>query len=84
MANSLIDEFGRGWRITLFGINFFDVKDIAGNVLEVESTAYINGADVGNQNYALVGDKMRLIRLEEQQRALRSNIYSPESHHWYY
>ena len=73
-------EFGAGWRITLFGINFVHVKDIRGNVLEVESAAHINGADVGGQYYALVGDKMRLIRLEDSNGALRSNIYTSPNH----
>ena len=73
-------EFPAGWRIMLSGIKFVHVKDIGGDVLEVESGASINGADVGRQYYALVGDKMRLIRLEDSKRALRPNTYRSPNH----
>lgn len=73
-------EFGAGWRITLYGMKFIRVKDISGDVLEVKSGPFINGADVGNQYYAVVGDKMRLIRLEDSTKALRPNIYRSPNH----
>ena len=72
-------EFGAGWRIMLFGIRFIYVKE-AGDVLEVESSPNFNGADVGRQYYALVRDKMRLIRLEDSKGKLRVNTYSSPNH----
>ena len=73
-------DFGAGWRIALRGIQFIQVKDIAKDILEVESSAFINGADVAKQYYALVGDKMRLIRLEDSTGRLRHNIYGSPNH----
>lgn len=73
-------EFGAGWRIGLTEIRFIQVKDIRGEVLEVESYPGIGGADVARQYYALVGDKMRLIRLEDSNGALTPNRYSTPNH----
>ena len=73
-------EFGAGWRIFLTDIRFIYVKDIEGVVLEVESHRAINGADVAKQYYAFVGDKMRLIRLEDSTGALTPNYYSTPNH----
>ena len=72
--------FDTGWRIGLSDIRFIQVKDIKGEVLEVESHPAINGADIARQYYALVGDKMRLIRLEDSARALTPNAYSFPNH----
>ena len=73
-------EFGAGWRIALSEIRFVQVKDIKGEVLEVESHAMINGADVARQYYALVGDQMRLIRLEDSTGVLVPNRYGTPNH----
>lgn len=72
-------EFGAGWRIMLFGIRFIQVKE-AGEVLEVKSSPSINGADVSTQYYAVVGDKMRLIRLEDSKKRLVQNNYRSPNH----
>ncbi|HEX7334079.1 MAG TPA: hypothetical protein VF290_21415 [Pyrinomonadaceae bacterium] len=68
-------EFRSGWRIDLGEIRFIHVQGIRGEVLEVESYPVINGADIARQYYALVGDKMRLIRLEDSAQALTPNTY---------
>jgi hypothetical protein len=73
-------EFAAGWRIHLTEIRFVQVKDISGDILEVESYQSIGGADVAWQYYALVGDEMRLIRLEDSSRALTPNRYSTPNH----
>jgi len=69
-------EFGAGWRLFLSNIRFTQVEGIAGEVLEVESTPAINGADIAKQYYALVGDQMRLIRLEDSSGVLTRNVYA--------
>lgn len=71
--------FDAGWRIGLGKIRFIQVTDI-GEVLEVESYPVINGADKAWQYYAIVGDKMRLIRLEDSARALTPNGYIFPNH----
>jgi hypothetical protein len=73
-------EFGAGWRIALSEIGLIQVEGIEGDVLEVQSDAMINGADVAKQYYALVGDEMRLIRLEDSSGALTPNIYRTPNH----
>ena len=73
-------EFGAGWRIALSHIRLVQVSGIEGEVLEVESRQMPNGADVAKQFYALVGDEMRLIRLEDSSGALVQNIYSSPNH----
>jgi hypothetical protein len=73
-------EFATGWRIGLAGIRFIQVKDIRGEVLEVESFPAINGADVFRQYYALVGDQMRLIRLQDSAGELSPNRYITPNH----
>ena len=73
-------EFDAGWRITLADIRFIKVKDIRGEVLEVESLPVFNGAYIIRQYYALVGDKMKLIRLEDRTRKLFWNTYSTPNH----
>ena len=78
----LIDssDFGAGWRIALANVRLIQVKDIRGKILEVESYPMINGADVVRQYYALVEDRMRLIRLEDSSRALTPNRYGTPNH----
>jgi hypothetical protein len=72
-------EFAAGWRIMLFGMRFIQVEE-AGEVLEVKSSPSINGADVGMQYYALINDKMRLIRLEDSNGKLHINYYGALNH----
>ena len=78
----LIDssQFGAGWRISLSEIRFMKVKDVEGEVLEVRSYRHINGADVAKQYYALLGDTMTLIRLEDSSGALFQNTYRAPNH----
>ena len=72
-------EFGAGWRIALSAFRFLQVKE-AGEVLEINSTPFINGADVRMQYYALINDKMRLIRLEDSNGKLHINHYGAPNH----
>lgn len=76
LEGKLLDssEFGAGWRIMLSSISFIQVKEV-GEVLKVKSSPSINGADVRMQYYALINDKMRLIRLEDSNGKLRINHY---------
>jgi hypothetical protein len=82
LDGTLLDssEFGAGWRISLSGIRFTRVNGISGDVLEVKSAPHINGADIGKQYYAVIGDKMRLIRLEDSNGGLIANYYSSPNH----
>ena len=72
-------EFSAGWRIMTTDIAFVQVENF-GEVLEVQSFPVINGADVRKQYYALVEDKMRLIRLEDSKGALVVNGYVSSNH----
>jgi hypothetical protein len=73
-------EFGAGWRIALSRIRLAPLNGIGSEMLEVESRQMPNGADVAKQYYALVGDEMRLIRLEDSSGVLVQNIYSSPNH----
>ena len=72
-------EFSAGWRILTDEIKFVQVKNFR-EVLEVQSFPVINGADIRKQYYALVGDKMRLVRLEDSKGVLRANAYGSPNH----
>jgi hypothetical protein len=78
----LIDssEFEAGWRIALTEIRLVSVNDIRGEVLEVDALPFINGANIAKQYYALVGNKMKLIRLEDSKGALFTNYYGAPNH----
>ena len=73
-------EFGAGWRIMITKIRFIYMKDFGREVLEVESEPGPNGADVSKQYYALIEDRMRLIRLEDSNGALYVNFYASPNH----
>ena len=78
----LIDssEFEAGWRIALSEIRLVLVNGIRGEVLEVDCVPFINGADIAKQYYALIGNKMKLIRLEDSNGVLVRNYYGSPNH----
>lgn len=73
-------DFGAGWRIMITKTRFVYMKTFGREVLEVESQPTINGADVRKQYYALIEDRMRLIRLEDSNGDLRVNFYGSPNH----
>jgi hypothetical protein len=56
------------------------VRNVSGDVLEVESEPVINGRDVAKQYYALIGEKLLLIRLEDSKGKLIRNVYGAPNH----
>jgi hypothetical protein len=82
LDGTLLDwsEFDAGWRIGILEIRLIKAKDIRGEVLEVETFRALSDAHAEKQYYAFVGDKMRLIRLEDSSGALTPNIYRTPNH----
>jgi hypothetical protein len=72
--------FGSGWRIGLESMRFVQVDGLAGDLLEVNSQASINGRDIAKQYYGLVGERMLLVRLEDSSGELIPNYYSSPNH----
>ena len=72
--------FTSGWRITLTEMKFKFMSEIGREVLEVSSEPVINGRDVAKQYYALIGEKVLLIRLEDSGGQLIRNIYGTPNH----
>jgi hypothetical protein len=56
------------------------MSEIGREVLEVSSRPVINGRDVAKQYYALIGEKVLLVRLEDGGGNLIRNIYGTPNH----
>ena len=67
--------FQSGWRITLTGMKVKYLPEIGREVLEVSSRPVIGGRDVARQYYALIGEEMLLVRLEDSGGRLIRNYY---------
>lgn len=72
--------FSSGWRITLTEMKLKFMPEIGREVLEVSSEPVINGRDVAKQYYALIGEKILLIRLEDSGGELIRNNYGAPNH----
>jgi hypothetical protein len=73
-------EFSSGWRISLDGMQVKYMPEVGREVLEVSSRPNMNGRDVVKQYYALIGEKVMLIRLEDSHRHLTRNLYGAGLH----
>lgn len=69
-------DFAAGWRIHLTGVKRTHVPELDRDILEVGSQASINGRDVARQFYALVGEEVVPVRLEDSKGTPVGNIYS--------
>lgn len=67
--------FQSGWRITLTGMKVKYLPELGREVLEVSSRPAIGGRDVARQYYALIGEEMLLVRLEDSDGRLIRNYY---------
>jgi hypothetical protein len=70
-----MQAFEAGWRIGLEEVMMANLLEIDRPVLQVNCKPYINGANVAKQYYALIGKKLRLIRLERDTQELAANYY---------
>jgi hypothetical protein len=73
LLNSL--AFPSGWRIGLKDIRVIYKSEIGRKIIEVESVPVINGRDIVKQYYALIGEDVLPIRLEDSGGKLVQNIY---------
>jgi len=64
----------------LTGVKRSRVPEIDRDVLEVGSRPVINGRDIARQYYALVGDTVTLIRLEDSRGEPVKNIFGAPNH----
>jgi hypothetical protein len=68
-------SFDSGWRIALTDIKVNYSPKIDREIIEVNSEPVINGRDVVKQYYALIGEKIMLIRLEDSKGQPIRNVY---------
>ena len=73
-------DFNGGHRIFLTGMEVTYSPEIGREILVVNSQPAINGADIARQYYALVGEQILLIRLEDSGGRLVRNTYSAPGH----
>jgi hypothetical protein len=73
-------EFTCGWRIEVTGVKRTRVPELDRNILEVGSGPVINGRDVARQYYALAGDAVVLVRLEDSKGRPVKNIFDVPGH----
>lgn len=77
---SLINSgtFNAGWRISIEKIEVRFSPEIGRKIIEVTSEPVINGRDIFKQYFALVGNEIRLIRLEDSKgQVVRNDYYAP-------
>lgn len=72
--------FSSGWRIALTEMRVRYRPEIGREVLEVGSHPFINGRDVVKQYYALIGEKVLLVRLENSTGRAIPNLYGAPNH----
>ena len=72
--------FQTGWRILITDIRVAYREQIGRKAIEVRSAPATNGRDVAKQFYALINDKVLLIRLEDKARNLIPNVYGAPNH----
>jgi hypothetical protein len=68
-------RFSTGWRINIQDASFRSDPTLGVPVIEVSSTASINGADIRRQVYGVFGDRVALLRLEDGDGELVVNCY---------
>ncbi len=72
--------FSSGWRIFLTGMKVKYMPEVGREVLEVSSQPSLNGRDVAKEYYALIGEKLLLVRLEDSAGRLIRNYYGAPNH----
>ena len=79
---SLLDtsDFNSGHRIFLTEMKVEHSPEIGRAVLVIDSKGSVNGADIARQFYALVGEQLLLIRLEDSGGRLARNTYVAPNH----
>jgi len=73
-------EFSTGWRIDLLSATCTEKNPLDEPMIEVRSSAVINGRDVRRQFYGFVGDRAATLRLEDSGYHLLRNIYYAPNH----
>jgi hypothetical protein len=73
-------DFNSGHRISLTEMRVELSPEIGREVLVVNSKGSVNGADIARQIYALIGEQLLLIRLEDSGGRLVRNTYVAPSH----
>jgi hypothetical protein len=72
--------FSTGWRIDIEDASFKFDPTLAVMVIEVQTAASINGADITCQTYGILGDRIALLRMEYSDGKLAVNNYYNPSH----
>lgn len=67
--------FQVGWRINLSGATFAHSENLKSDLIILETQAGIDGLDIAKEYFAIEGDRLRLVRLEDSHGAAAQNDY---------
>lgn len=67
--------FQTGWRITLADASFEFSRDLASDVIVLHMARFINGRNVAKEYFAIGGDRLRLVRMEDDKGNAVQNDY---------
>src|SRR5262249_59297628 len=67
--------FETGWRVDLVDASIEYSKDLAADLIILHTAPVINGRNVAKEYFAVNGDRLRLIRLEDDKGRLVQNEY---------
>ena len=67
--------FQTGWRITLDSASFDFSNDLGSHIIVLHMTRFINGRNVAKEYFALSGDRLRFVRMENDKGEAVQNEY---------
>ncbi len=67
--------FQTGWRITLDSASFDFSNDLGSDIIVLHMTRFINGRNVAKEYFALSGDRLRFVRMENDKGEAVQNEY---------
>jgi len=73
-------SFSGGWRIVVNGAQAAGVAELRAPLLRLDSFPESNGRDVARQYYAVVRDRLVLVRLEDSEGRALENHYAAPNH----
>lgn len=73
-------RFSTGWRMELVNARFKDDPSLGTKIIELRTEPGVGGGDIARQIYALVNDRIALLRIEDSNGNIIRNTYSYPNH----